>query len=93
MFILFDSAAIVKPTTFAADLFPPAASAPQHPGKKTPIGPREAVRTRDDIPSEADQRWWAIASNPERQWEWEAIEVQARDAEAQELLCRGRVWM
>lgn len=52
MFILFDSAAIVKPNTFAAELNPPAVHAPVNPGRKT--APYSAV-------DQAFQAGWTAA--------------------------------
>ncbi len=50
MTILFDSAATVKPQTFAADLFPPASSRPA----EVSTVPTVFSRTSDDEPNRED---------------------------------------
>lgn len=85
MTILFSFDAIVKPTNFAAGIIsPPAAVAKLNPGRPVIT---EAVRTRDDEPSDADRRDWYFAA--EMRAANEIIEADAAEYEALTSMCNG----
>lgn len=85
MTILFDSAAVVKPQTFAAALFPPAISRPA----EVSTVPTVFARTRDDEPTDADRiahyfRDEIAAANA-------MLDELAAEAEVASLIGSGRV--